>query len=354
MSFVHTTEDYYAYVNEDEREKPSIVSHGKSIEDHEFIYPRELFTDLMSHFQEPKIVNAILSEIGGIQGISFALRTDAHMGLPGDEVATKSSFENSVNIRSQLYGTNQLTKQDAATFLQLCWIELQDFMLRILIVCSLISIIVGLIFEFEENGWIDGLAILVAVSIVVLVGGVNNYSKEKQFRIMESESEKKMTIVLRNGIEKEVSFTDIVIGDLIVLRAGYTVPCDGVYVFGTDNFTADEAGLTGESKEIKKTRQTPLLMAGTNISQGDGLMIAVAVGDSTQWGQLMAGYGCSLYFVIALAQSLLAVLCLVFCCGLVKDPTDRKTQQTPVACGEWSILFFFCLILGLNVMFRLC
>ena len=58
------------------------------------------------------------------------------------------------------------------------------------------------------------------------------------------------------GVKREVidfilnNFDDIIIGDLIVLRAGYTIPCDGVYVFGTDNFSADESGLTADNYTV--------------------------------------------------------------------------------------------------------
>lgn len=285
MSFIHNTEAYYNFSKSD-----VLTEQSKHIDDHDWFYSKEMFSDLFAHFQERELANRMLAEIGGIEGIAFALRTNKSSGLFADEVSTEGALRHSANIRQDNYGPNTLTKQDPATFIELCLDELEDLMLRILIGCSLISIVIGLTLEFEEGGWIDGIAILIAVCIVVLVGAANNFSKEKQFRIMESESEKKTTIVLRNGVEQEILFENVLIGDLVVLRAGYNIPCDGVYVLGTSNFTTDESGLTGETKAIKKNRHNPLLMAGTSVSQGDGLMIAAAVGDHSQWGRLMAGY----------------------------------------------------------------
>ena len=129
-----------------------------------------------------------------------------------------------------------------------------------------------------------------AVVIVVLVGGFNNYQKEKQFKKQEAESKKKDCIVIRAGEEKKIPFGQVVVGDLVVLRDGFTIPADGIFVFGTENLKASEAGLTGESKELPKNRFHPLLMKGTNIVSGEGLMIAVAVGDKTEYGGLMAKY----------------------------------------------------------------
>ena len=75
------------------------------------------------------------------------------------------------------------------------WEALQDTTLIILIICSIISLLLSLLFHHEVTPdeefaaakepnveWIEGLAILVAVMVVVLVTSFNDWSKEKQFR----------------------------------------------------------------------------------------------------------------------------------------------------------------------------
>lgn len=50
------------------------------------------------------------------------------------------------------------------------------------------------------QGWIDGVAILIAVLIVALVTASNDYSKELQFRALEKTSEEtNRALVLRDG-----------------------------------------------------------------------------------------------------------------------------------------------------------
>jgi len=105
---------------------------------------------------------------------------------------------------------------------------------------------------------------------------------------MELESAKKDTLVIRAGTELQIPFEQVIVGDLIVLRQGFGIPCDGIFVLGTENLRADESALTGEAREIPKTRFHPLLLKGTHITSGDGLMIAIAVGDHTEWGKLLA------------------------------------------------------------------
>ena len=281
MSFISNTEGYYNFKKADE-----VITRTADIADHEWFYSAELLADVMSHFQEEDLVLAQLAELGGVPGVAFALRTNQTQGIAKDEL---DKWDEASATRVEYYGRNEIARKPPTPFWQLCLNEMEDFMLRILIFCATVSIIVGAIFEADKGGWLDGLAILAAVVVVVLVGALNNFQKEKQFRSMEAESEQKSTIVLRNNEETEIDFADCVAGDLIVLRAGYAIPCDGLFVFGTDNFKTDEAGLTGESREIPKNRFHPLLMGGTYVSQGDCLMLATAVGEKTQWGALMAG-----------------------------------------------------------------
>lgn len=55
------------------------------------------------------------------------------------------------------------------------------------------------------QGWIEGVAILIAVFIVAIVTAGNDYSKELQFRALEKTSEEdNRAMVLRDGILVEV------------------------------------------------------------------------------------------------------------------------------------------------------
>jgi magnesium-transporting ATPase (P-type) len=59
---------------------------------------------------------------------------------------------------------------------------LEDFMLRLLLVCACISISIDLGFaEAHErsHAWIEGFAIFVAVFVVASVGSWNDYKKEE-------------------------------------------------------------------------------------------------------------------------------------------------------------------------------
>lgn len=73
----------------------------------------------------------------------------------------------------------------------------------------------------SEAGWIEGAAILLSVICVVLVTAFNDWSKEKQFRGLQSriEQEQKFTVV-RGGQVIQIPVAEIVVGDIAQVKYG--------------------------------------------------------------------------------------------------------------------------------------
>lgn len=69
----------------------------------------------------------------------------------------------------------------------------------------------------QQTGWIEGAAILGAVGVVVLVSSINDYQKERQFRKLNAVKEDSKVNVLRDGLVKQVSKYDLVVGELVFL-----------------------------------------------------------------------------------------------------------------------------------------
>jgi magnesium-transporting ATPase (P-type) len=65
----------------------------------------------------------------------------------------------------------------------------QDPILIILLVAAIVSLIVNSI-DHPKDGFIDGLAILLAVAIVAVVTATNNYKKQLQFRALQVRSKR--------------------------------------------------------------------------------------------------------------------------------------------------------------------
>uniref|UniRef100_A0A8C3HRZ8 Calcium-transporting ATPase n=1 Tax=Chrysemys picta bellii TaxID=8478 RepID=A0A8C3HRZ8_CHRPI len=215
--------------------------------------------------------------------------------------------------RRQIYGQNFIPPKQPKTFLQLVWEALQDVTLIILEIAAIISL--GLSFyappgeETEacgnlaagaedegesEAGWIEGAAILLSVICVVLVTAFNDWSKEKQFRGLQSriEQEQKFAVV-RNGQQIQIPVAELVVGDIAQIKYGDLLPADGVLIQGND-LKIDESSLTGESDHVRKSvEKDPMLLSGTHVMEGSGRMVVTAVGVNSQTGIIFTLLGAS-------------------------------------------------------------
>ncbi|XP_038596280.1 plasma membrane calcium-transporting ATPase 2 isoform X4 [Tachyglossus aculeatus] len=233
---------------------------------------------------------------GDTEGLCRRLKTSPIEGLPG----TAPDLEK----RKQIFGQNFIPPKKPKTFLQLVWEALQDVTLIILEIAAIISL--GLSFyhppgegnegcaaaqagaedEGEaEAGWIEGAAILLSVICVVLVTAFNDWSKEKQFRGLQSriEQEQKFTVV-RGAQVIQIPVAEIVVGDIAQVKYGDLLPADGIFIQGND-LKIDESSLTGESDQVRKSvDKDPMLLSGTHVMEGSGRMLVTAVGVNSQTG----------------------------------------------------------------------
>ncbi|XP_023972531.1 plasma membrane calcium-transporting ATPase 3 isoform X1 [Physeter macrocephalus] len=233
---------------------------------------------------------------GDVGGLCRRLKTSPTEGLADNT----SDLEK----RRQIYGQNFIPPKQPKTFLQLVWEALQDVTLIILEVAAIVSL--GLSFyappgeESEacgsvsagaedegeaEAGWIEGAAILLSVICVVLVTAFNDWSKEKQFRGLQSriEQEQRFTVI-RNGQLLQAPVAALVVGDIAQIKYGDLLPADGVLIQGND-LKIDESSLTGESDHVRKSAdKDPMLLSGTHVMEGSGRMVVTAVGVNSQTG----------------------------------------------------------------------
>jgi len=73
----------------------------------------------------------------------------------------------------------------------------------------------------SEASWIEGVAILVAVLVVVLVTAFNDWRKEKQFRGLQSRIEHEHRFAtIRGGELVQIPVGDIVVGDICQIKYG--------------------------------------------------------------------------------------------------------------------------------------
>ncbi|KAJ2926822.1 hypothetical protein H1R20_g10267, partial [Candolleomyces eurysporus] len=229
-----------------------------------------------------------------------------------DPHASKAPMED----RKRVYGENVLPTRPSKTLLQLMWMALKDKVLVLLCIAAVVSLALGLFQDFGTHresdeppvDWVEGVAIMIAVSIVVIVGSVNDWQKERQFRVLNEKKEERGVKVIRDGLEKVVDVKEVVVGDIALLEPGEILPCDGVFLSG-HNVKCDESGATGESDAIKKATFEEVvelyrkaqqegkdpntlhcdcfMVSGSKVLEGVGKYVVVAVGTKSFNGRIM-------------------------------------------------------------------
>jgi calcium-translocating P-type ATPase len=233
----------------------------------------------LSQFVEDRndgAVELLVSKYTDVEGLAKALKVDTKNGL--------KTTGNDLETRREVFGTNRIEGKKPKTFCELCYEALQDFTLIMLMVSAIISLVLGIGTEGIEKGWIEGTAILISVTVVVLVAASTDYAKNKQFMALSALVDDVKIDVQRDGKTTKCSTYDLVVGDIMWITYGDLLAADGVLLEG-NGVKCDEAALTGEPIQIAKDPASkPFMLSGTKVMEGSGKMLVVAVGPNSQSG----------------------------------------------------------------------
>lgn len=293
----------------------------------------------------PKNVVAFVA-LGGLPGLEKGLQTDRKTGLSVDEAGITESVtfeqvgatledtkphpsparkatggespsgsghgkDGGFVDRKRVFGSNRLPERKSKSFFELAWIALQDRVLILLSVAAVVSLALGLYQTFgatKHEGakveWVEGVAIIVAIAIVVIVGALNDWQKERQFQKLNAKKEDRLVKVIRSGNPMTISVHDVNVGDVMLLEPGDVIPVDGIYISG-HNLSCDESSATGESDLIKKVaaddvlhallheeapklkKLDPFIISGAKVLDGMGTFLVTGVGQNSSHGRTM-------------------------------------------------------------------
>lgn len=186
-------------------------------------------------------------------------------------------------------GTNELaTAKKTSMFIRFLE-QFKDTLTIVLLAAAVISIIV------EPSEWIDSLIIVIVVVVNAVLGVVQESKAEKSLEALSKMSAPKAT-VLRDGKKQKIDSKDVVIGDVLLLEAGDSIPSDARIVEAY-NLKVDESALTGESVPVSKEAidvdgELPLgdrknmIYASCNVTYGRGVALVVTTGMDNEVGKI--------------------------------------------------------------------
>jgi len=187
------------------------------------------------------------------------------------------------------YGVNRLVEEKETRFLGIFKEEVTEPMILLLIA-------VGVLYGILDPNLADALTIIAVVTILVLVEVWNEFRAKRSIAALKRLASP-TTIVLRNGKPAEVQTTQIVPGDVILLKPGQRVPADA-RLLDSVGLEVDEASLTGESfpitkdatlvlpTETRSNEQRNMVFAGTVVTKGRAKAVVTTTGVQTELGRI--------------------------------------------------------------------
>lgn len=205
--------------------------------------------------------------------------------------------------RLEKYGENKLPDATGKSAFLILWNQINNVLTYILIIAVLFSLFVNHL----TDAIIVGILILVNVSL----GFFHEYRAEKRVRSLKKLVQHKCQ-VLRDSEMMNIGTTNLVVGDIVLLEDGQSVPAD-IRLIRAKDLSTVESSLTGESAPVEKSvceissnialgdRKNTLYM-GTHVTTGDCIGIVVATGINTEIGSISTQLknikeGKSLFFI---------------------------------------------------------
>ncbi|KAI3676534.1 hypothetical protein L1987_86145 [Smallanthus sonchifolius] len=199
-----------------------------------------------------------LREFGGLGGVEDALGTDLDKGI---------SDEEALHRQQELSPTH--------TFLHLVWEEVKNKTVLLLLLIVALIIVIGINEGGLQDGWTDGALVSIGVVLQVFFASIHKYWKEQRARkkLPKKQSEEgrvREVHVIRGGVTKDIGESELVYGDLVLLKNGCQVPVNGLFVKGED------LELDYGSESYTTNEQNPFLSYGERVINGDAWMIVTS------------------------------------------------------------------------------
>ena len=220
------------------------------------------------------------------QTVLKMLTTDESSGLTSEEALSKQID----------FGKNEFDKAKKESLVSKILHQLKDISTIILLIAVALSFILAI---KEGSGFLEPVVILSIVILNIVLAITQESSAEKSLEALINMNTP-TCLVLRDGIQKEISSTDLVPGDIVILKAGDLVPADGRLLKSVD-LHIDESSLTGESEASEKNSdlidqekvgigdQNNMVFSGCLVTAGNGVCVITETGMHTQMGKI-AGY----------------------------------------------------------------
>lgn len=208
-----------------------------------------------------------------------------------------------VEENRRLHGENILTPPEKASLWSQFLEKFNDPIIKILLVAWLLSMIIAGVHCWgpEAEGFtafLEPIGIFFAIMLASCVGFFFEMKANKAFDVLNTVNDDTLVKVIRDGNISQITKKEVVVGDIVVLESGEEVPADGQLLEAV-SLQINESTLTGEpviDKTVVESEFDPdatypsnVVMRGTTVVDGHGVMRVDLVGDATGYGKVYEG-----------------------------------------------------------------
>ena len=130
-------------------------------------------------------------------------------------------------------------------------------------------------FAHGWKGLTEGLSIIVAAAVIMLISTVADLMKDRRFVGLQSLVKEESVPVIRGkfGATQTISVWDVVVGDVILLTAGARVPADCLVVEAAD-LEVEEDGPEAGRSDVVRMRKNAVSLSAESVPSGDPFLRA--------------------------------------------------------------------------------
>lgn len=198
--------------------------------------------------------------------------------MEGNNFNIPGLSDQQVTEARKAFGFNRQDFRQKAGFITLLKEIVMEPMFILLAMAALIYFITG--------NRSDGFFMSAAIIFVSAISVFQDYRSRNAIAALKALT-RPMSKVIRNGATKEINSEEIVVGDIIMVEEGSSVPADGVIIRSND-FSVNESILTGESLSVFKSESDTnnRVYQGTFVSGGLAICRVTAIGNQTNLGKI--------------------------------------------------------------------
>jgi calcium-translocating P-type ATPase len=241
---------------------------------------------LVEIFEKDADPKAALEKWGGIDKICSLIKTSKTDGI--------TQLEDDANERKIYFGKNLIKLQPPPSLVYIICRQFADPLIFGLILLGAALVCFG-INQVREDSYelksatslIEGSKILLMCLFICLIGGTFDYAIEVKLSTMNSESYNTNAIVRRSREDMLIPRKKVVVGDLVILNRGDIVPADGLLITAK-NIEVEERREKVTHNATKNT-ENPILLGGSIVLEGQGMMIVCVVGKRAQCYKIPVG-----------------------------------------------------------------